>query len=106
MKAADILARKDLAAAPVVTKVVTPVPEKLVTAAAPTPVVAPTSSQDWKPDPRVCSYLSRAPNTKIVLGNNEEFTFNGNYYTTDDSAEIYELDNLCKRTPNVFSKVI
>lgn len=101
MKAADILARKDLAVAPVVTKVVTPMPEKLVT-----PVVAPTSSQDWKPDPRVCSYLSRAPNTKIVLGNNEEFTFNGNYYTTDDSAEIYELDNLCKRTPNVFSKVI
>lgn len=102
MKAADILARKDLAVAPiapVVTKVVTPMPEKLVTA------VAPTSSQDWKPDPRVCSYLSRAPNTKIVLGNNEEFTFNGNYYTTNDSAEIYELDNLCKRTPNVFSKV-
>lgn len=69
--------------------------------------VAPVTAEvkpTWTPPPRTCSYVSRAPNTKITLGDKSSFTFKGNYYTTSDSKEIYELDSLCSRQPNVFSK--
>ena len=62
-------------------------------------------SQTWTPKKRICSYTSRALNAEISLGNNTSFKFVGNFYTTDKSIEIYELDSLCKRMPNVFSKV-
>jgi hypothetical protein len=68
-------------------------------------IVAKKPTNTWTPTPRTCSYTSRAPNTEIELGNKTSIKFNGNFYTTENSREIAELDSLCKRIPNVFTKV-
>lgn len=96
--AAEVLAKRKQAT-PVVKEVVVPT----VVKAAQNPEV--DKSGTWTPKPRVCSYTSRALNAEIFLGNNTSFKFAGNFYTTEKSIEIHELDSLCKRQPNVFTKV-
>jgi cell division septation protein DedD len=67
--------------------------------------VAEKPTNTWAPPARTCSYSSRAPNTEIELANKTSIKFVGNFYTTETSREIAELDSLCKRIPNVFTKV-
>lgn len=120
--AKEIMEKKLLAAkdtkvtAPEVAKVTAPVPAPIPTPTpAPAPAPKPTVPAEataalkapkvaWKPVERTASYVSRAPNTEIFMGDKTSFKFKGNYYTTSNSKEIFELDSLCRRQPNVFSK--
>lgn len=98
--AAEVLAKRKQTVTKVTSNpVATPPPVPPVVAI----VVDPAT---WTPPPRVCSYTSRALNAEIFLGDNTSFKFAGNYYTTGKSVEIHELDSLCKRQPNVFTKVV
>lgn len=82
------------------------VPTAPVVAVAPVTTTPPkAASVEWKPAARTASYTSRSPNTEVTLGDKTSFKFNGNFYTTSKSVEIYELDSLCRRVPNVFAKV-
>jgi hypothetical protein len=102
--AKDIMDKKLLAAKEA--KPVAPAPEPKPTIEVPAEATSAlrTPNVEWKPAERTNSYVSRAPNTEIFLGDKTSFKFNGNYYTTSNSKEIFELDSLCRRSPNVFSK--
>lgn len=102
--AAEVLAKRKTVVSKTTTVLSTP-PVTVVSKPTATSNTSVPVSTNWTPPPRVCSYTSRALNAEIFLGNNTSFKFAGNYYTTEKSVEIHELDSLCKRQPNVFTKV-